>query len=127
MADVVKAKHVRTRRLHPLVIRIMHWTNALAIILLIMSGWKIYNDEVLFGWLHFPEGITLGGEAQGALQWHFLAMWILMFNGLAYLIYTLSTGRFRRMLLPISPRAPCSRSSMPCRPWICSSITVEIS
>ena len=104
MADVVNAKHVSTRRLHPLVIRIMHWTNALAIILLIMSGWKIYNDEVLFGWLHFPEGITLGGEAQGALQWHFLAMWILMFNGLAYLIYTLSTGRFRRMLLPISPR-----------------------
>lgn len=104
MAAADNAKLAHTRRLHPLVIRIMHWTNALAIILLIMSGWKIYNDEVLFGWLHFPEGITLGGEAQGALQWHFLAMWILMLNGLAYLIYTLSTGRFRRMLLPISPR-----------------------
>jgi thiosulfate reductase cytochrome b subunit len=104
MTDAVNAKHARTRKLHPLVIRIMHWTNAVMIILMIMSGWKIYNDEVLFGWLHFPDGITLGGEAQGALQWHFLAMWILMLNGLCYLIYTLSSGRFRRMLLPISPK-----------------------
>lgn len=82
----------------------MHWTNALAIILLILSGWKIYNDEVLFGWLHFPEAITLGVWAQHGLQWHFFAMWILMINGLCYLIYTLSTGRFRRMMLPIHPR-----------------------
>lgn len=98
------AKVERTRRLHPLVIRIMHWTNAIAVIVMILSGWKIYNDEVLFGWLHFPDAITMGGEAQGALQWHFLAMWILMLNGLVYLIYSLSTGRFRRMLLPIHPR-----------------------
>jgi thiosulfate reductase cytochrome b subunit len=104
MADVDNAKHARTRRLHPLVIRIMHWTNALAIILLILSGWKIYNDEVLFGWLHFPEELTLGVWAQHGLQWHFFAMWILMINGLWYLIYTFATGRFRRMMLPISPR-----------------------
>ena len=57
-------------RLHPLALRIMHWTNALAMIIMIGSGWKIYNDEVLFGWLHFPDEITIGGEAQGALQWH---------------------------------------------------------
>jgi thiosulfate reductase cytochrome b subunit len=92
-------------RLHPLAIRIMHWTNAVAMFILIGSGWKIYNDEVLFGWLHFPDWMTIGGEAQGALQWHFFAMWILTLNGLAYIIYGLATGRFRRMLLPISPRA----------------------
>jgi thiosulfate reductase cytochrome b subunit len=91
-------------QLHPLALRIMHWTNALAMIIMIGSGWKIYNDEVLFGWLHFPDEITIGGEAQGALQWHFLGMWILTFNGLAYVIYGLVTGRFRRMLLPIHPR-----------------------
>lgn len=90
------------RKLHPLPLRIMHWTNALAMVLLIASGWKIYNDEVLFGWLHFPEWVTIGGEAQGALQWHFFAMWILGLNGLAYLIYGFSTGRFRRMLTPLS-------------------------
>ncbi len=42
------------RPLHPLPLRIMHWTNAVAMIIMIGSGWKIYNDEVLFGWLHFP-------------------------------------------------------------------------
>ncbi len=90
--------------LHPLPVRIMHWINALAMILMIGSGWKIYNDEVLFGWLHFPEWITVGGEAQGALQWHFFAMWVLMANGLVYIAYGLITGRFRRKLFPIRPR-----------------------
>jgi thiosulfate reductase cytochrome b subunit len=89
------------KKLHPLPLRIMHWTNAFAMLLMIGSGFKIYNDEVLFGWLHFPEWMTIGGEQQGALQWHFFAMWILVLNGLAYLIYGFATGRFRRMLTPI--------------------------
>lgn len=92
----------QAKRLHPLPLRIMHWINAVAMFIMIGSGWKIYNDEVLFGWLHFPEWMTIGGEAQGALQWHFFAMWILGLNGLAYLIYGFSTGRFKRMLTPIS-------------------------
>jgi thiosulfate reductase cytochrome b subunit len=97
-------KSTKRQRLHPLPVRIMHWINALAIIIMIGSGWKIYNDEVLFGWLHFPEWVTIGVEAQGALQWHFFAMWLLMLNGLVYLMYGAVTGRFRRKLLPISPR-----------------------
>jgi thiosulfate reductase cytochrome b subunit len=92
------------RRLHPLPLRIMHWINAVAMLILIGSGWKIYQDEVIFGWLHFPNAITIGPEMQHALQWHFLAMWILVFNGLAYLAYGLVSGRFRRMLWPIRPR-----------------------
>ena len=91
----------KPKRLHPLPVRIMHWINALAMLIMIGSGWKIYNDEVLFGWLHFPDWITVGGEAQGGLQWHFFAMWILMINGLAYLAYGLASGRFRRKLFPI--------------------------
>ena len=87
--------------LHPLAIRVMHWINALTMIVLILSGWAIYNDEVIIGSLHFPSWITLGGGPEGALQWHFLAMWILVGNGIAYLAYGLRTGRFRRMLLPI--------------------------
>ena len=79
----------------------MHWINALTMIVLILSGWAIYNDEVIIGSLHFPGWITLGGGPEGALQWHFLAMWILVANGIAYLAYGLRTGRFRRMLLPI--------------------------
>jgi thiosulfate reductase cytochrome b subunit len=91
-------------RLHPLPIRIMHWTNAVAMIVMITSGWKIYNDEVIFGWLHFPEEIVLGVWAQHALQWHFAAMWVIVINGLAYLIYGFVSGRFHRKLVPIRPR-----------------------
>jgi thiosulfate reductase cytochrome b subunit len=100
----VKSNERQGLRLHPLPVRIMHWTNAVAMIIMIGSGWKIYNDEVLFGRLHFPDWITIGGEQQGALQWHFLGMWILALNGLAYLIYGVVTGRFRRMLYPIRLR-----------------------
>jgi len=92
------------RRMHPRAVRIMHWTNAFAMVIMIGSGWKIYNDEVLFGWLHFPDAITIGGEAQGALQWHFLGMWIFTINLLCYVVYGLVTGRFRRKLLPVWPR-----------------------
>jgi thiosulfate reductase cytochrome b subunit len=87
--------------LHPLPIRIMHWINAVTIVVMIGSGWKIYNDEVLFGWLHFPEYLTIGKWAQHGLQWHFFGMWILTINGICYLSYGLSSGRFARMLFPI--------------------------
>jgi thiosulfate reductase cytochrome b subunit len=90
-------------KLHPLGLRIMHWVNAIAMIIMIGSGWEIYNDEVLFGWLHFPHWMTVGDGPEGALQWHFLAMWILMINGLCYLAYGFATGRFRRKLLPVWP------------------------
>jgi thiosulfate reductase cytochrome b subunit len=89
------------RKLHPAPIRIMHWINALAMFIMIGSGWKIYNDEVIFGWLHFPDALTLGHWAQHGLQWHFFGMWLIVLNGLSYLIYGLAMGRFRRMLLPL--------------------------
>jgi thiosulfate reductase cytochrome b subunit len=87
--------------LHPLPIRIMHWINAVTMVIMIGSGWKIYNDEVIFGWLHFPEAVTIGKWAQHGLQWHFFGMWILALNGICYLTYGLVTSRFRRMLLPL--------------------------
>jgi thiosulfate reductase cytochrome b subunit len=93
----------KPRKLHPAAVRTMHWINAIAMIVLIGSGWKIYNDEVLFGWLHFPDWMVVGIDAQHGLQWHFAAMWVLMLNGLCYLLYGFYTGRFRRKLLPIRP------------------------
>lgn len=92
------------RRLHPLPLRVMHWINAITIFVMVGSGWKIYNDEVIFGWLHFPEALTIGKWAQHGLQWHFFGMWVLVINGGCYLLYGLLSGRFRRMLFPITVR-----------------------
>src|SRR5246127_1579244 len=90
------------RVIQPAWVRAMHWANAVAMILMIMSGWQIYNASPLFGFT-FPRSITLGGWLGGALLWHFAAMWLLMVNGLLYLIVGLATGRFRKKLLPITP------------------------
>jgi thiosulfate reductase cytochrome b subunit len=87
--------------LHPLVVRITHWLNALAVIVLIGSGWQIYNAAPIFPF-RFPVGI--GGWLGGALLWHFAAMWVLIGNGLVYLTYGFASGRFRRKLWPIRPR-----------------------
>jgi thiosulfate reductase cytochrome b subunit len=94
----------KQRQLHPLPLRIMHWTNAVAIFIMIGSGWKIYDDDVIFGWLHFPDFLTIGKWAQHGLQWHFFGMWFFVLNGLAYVAYGIATGRFRRKLFPISMR-----------------------
>jgi thiosulfate reductase cytochrome b subunit len=88
--------------IQPAWVRIMHWTNAVAMVLMIMSGWQIYNASPLFDF-RFSHSVTLGGWLGGALLWHFAAMWLLMVNGLAYLVTGLATGRFRRKLLPITP------------------------
>jgi len=89
--------------IQPAWVRIVHWINAVAMILMIMSGWQIYNASPLFDSLKFSRSITLGGWLGGALLWHFAAMWLLMVNGLVYLLMGIATGRFKRKLLPITP------------------------
>ena len=91
-------------KIHPLLVRITHWVNALAMLIMVMSGWRIYNASPIFGWT-FPEDITLGGWLGGALQWHFAAMWMLALNGLLYVAYGIVSGHLRRRMLPIAPRA----------------------
>ncbi len=103
-APPVKSNTRQEQRLHPLPVRVMHWTNAVAIFIMIGSGWKIYNDDVLFGFLHFPDAVVIGKWAQYGLQWHFFGMWIFVINGLAYLIYGIAIGRFRQKLFPLSLR-----------------------
>jgi thiosulfate reductase cytochrome b subunit len=93
--------------IQPAWVRAMHWTNAFAMVLMIMSGWQIYNASPLFGFT-FSHSITLGGWLGGALLWHFAAMWLLMVNGLLYLAMGFATGRFRTKLLPITPRGVIS-------------------
>jgi thiosulfate reductase cytochrome b subunit len=96
------AKRESAKVIQPAWVRTMHWINAVAMILMIMSGWQIYNASPLFSF-SFSRSITLGGWLGGALLWHFAAMWLLMINGLAYLVTGFATGRFRRKLFPITP------------------------
>jgi thiosulfate reductase cytochrome b subunit len=91
------------RPLHPLPIRMMHWINAVAVLIMITSGWGIYDDDVVIRGLHFSQFWRLGEWAAWSLNWHFAGMWLLAINGLTYLIYGLVTGRFRERLLPIRP------------------------
>jgi thiosulfate reductase cytochrome b subunit len=91
-------------RVHPLVVRITHWINALAVILMMSSGWQIYNASPLFGFT-FPEEVILGGWLAGGLQWHFAAMWLFVLNGLTYVVYGFVSGHFKHKLLPLSPSA----------------------
>jgi thiosulfate reductase cytochrome b subunit len=91
------------RRLHPLAIRIMHWINAAVIMVMITSGWGIYDDDVIIHGLHFNGFMRLGDWAAPSLNWHFAGMWFFGINGLIYLIYGLATGRFIERLLPIRP------------------------
>ncbi len=88
-------------RLHPLPVRLMHWINAGAMIIMIMSGWGIYNDYVIIHGLHFSSTFRLGSWAAPSLLWHFAGMWLLALNGLAYLVYGVATGRLRERMLPI--------------------------
>jgi thiosulfate reductase cytochrome b subunit len=90
--------------IHPRWVRVTHWINAVAMIVMIGSGWEIYNASPLFPF-SFPKSITLGGWLAGALLWHFAAMWVLAFNGVIYVVLGVLTGRFRRKLLPIHPSA----------------------
>ena len=89
--------------IHPGWVRITHWINAVAMLVMIGSGWEIYNASPLFDFLGFSKHITLGGWLAGALLWHFAAMWALAINGIVYVALGLVTGRFRRKLLPITP------------------------
>lgn len=77
---------------HPRWVRAWHWVNALAIFVMVTSGWKIFDASPLFDW-YFPNQFTLGGWLGGALQWHFAGMWLLVTNLSVYLVTSVLGGR----------------------------------
>ncbi len=98
----IAKENAAEKTIHPVWVRVSHWINAVAMVLMIMSGWQIYNASPLFEFA-FPKTITIGGWLGGALQWHFAAMWLLTINGIVYVALGFATGRFRRKLVPITP------------------------
>jgi thiosulfate reductase cytochrome b subunit len=92
-----------SRRLHPLPVRIMHWINAVVMLVMITSGWGIYDDDVIIRGVHFSQFWRLGDWAAWSLNWHFAGMWFFTINGLIYLVYGVASGRLHEKLLPIRP------------------------
>ena len=95
-----KPKH---RVIHPWPLRLTHWLNAATIVMMIGSGWQIYNASPLFGFT-FPPLVTIGQWLGAGIAWHLAFMWLLVINGLAYFIWSAASGHFRKFF-PLSPRA----------------------
>jgi Ni/Fe-hydrogenase b-type cytochrome subunit len=92
---------------HHWVVRVTHWVSAVAIIVMVGSGWRIFNAYPAFhrrgetfccypfegkpipGWL------TFGGWLAGARNWHFAMMWVLVITGLVYLAFIYLHGEWR--------------------------------
>ena len=91
----------RATPIHPLWLRATHWLNVIAVVLMVTSGWRIYNASPVYA-MRFPSEMTLGGWLGGALQWHFAGMWLLAFNGLVYLALNVLSGRLKRKFYPIT-------------------------
>jgi thiosulfate reductase cytochrome b subunit len=89
--------------IHPLWLRLGHWINLVALVIMVLSGWRIYNASPIFAF-RFPDMATLGGWLGGALLWHFAAMWLVLCNGLIYLLLNIATGRFRKKFFPLRLR-----------------------
>nr|WP_294549270.1 cytochrome b/b6 domain-containing protein [uncultured Rhodopila sp.] len=102
-SDIAAPSPGAGRRLHPLPVRIMHWINAVAMLVMITSGWGIYDDDVIIRGFQFSGFWRLGDWAAWSLNWHFAGMWFLTVNGLIYLVYGFASGRLREKLLPIRP------------------------
>ncbi|MGY2051114.1 cytochrome b/b6 domain-containing protein [Methylobacterium sp. JK268] len=101
---------------HAWPVRVAHWAMAAAILVMIGSGWRIYNAEPILPF-RFPLFATLGGDVEAALArhgdpgvataiaWHFAGMWLLVAAFLLFVGYGLGSGHFRRDFLPVGPRA----------------------
>jgi thiosulfate reductase cytochrome b subunit len=101
---------------HSAIVRIAHWSMVLAIVIMIGSGWRIYDNVPIFPF-EFPYWITLGGNKYlatttsndwgtgNAIAWHFAGMWLLLFGFGLFVLNGVVTGHFRRDFLPVGPKS----------------------
>jgi thiosulfate reductase cytochrome b subunit len=86
----------------PALTRLMHGLNAIAILILIPTGWAIYNAAPFFPF-SFPKWLVLELYLTEALRWHFAFAWLFVVNGLLMLIVRGGVRRGGPALLPVSP------------------------
>ncbi len=112
--DKPRAETLEEQR-HPLIRRLAHWLMAFAILILIASGWGIYNASPIFGF-RFPNWAALGYDVDvalawhndpgvaSAIAWHLAAIWLLLAGFATFVLHGLLSGHFRRDYLPVTPR-----------------------
>jgi len=95
---------------HHVIVRITHWVNALALLIMIGSGLRIFNAYPAFARKgetfccypfeghKIPSWLTFGGWLAGARHWHFATMWVLVLNGLVYLGFVYLHGEWRDLV-----------------------------
>ena len=83
---------------HPLIIRLTHWVNFIALGIMITSGLRIYNASPIWDF-RIPVEFTLGGWLAGARMWHFFGMWLFAVNGIVWVLYNIFSRHGRRTTL----------------------------
>ncbi len=103
-------------QMHSIFVRVPHWLMAISTLVMIGSGWRIYNASPIFGF-RFPEWATLGGGVEtalavhndpgvaSALLWHFAGMWLLLLAWVLFVAWGVVSGHFRREYLPVGPKS----------------------
>jgi Ni/Fe-hydrogenase b-type cytochrome subunit len=98
------------RKRHHWIVRVTHWVNVVAIIIMVGSGLRIFNAYPAFArkgeifccypFEHkpIPDWLTFGGWLGGARHWHFAMMWVLVVNGLIYLAFVYLHGEWRDLV-----------------------------
>ncbi|MBI1804286.1 MAG: cytochrome b/b6 domain-containing protein [Ignavibacteria bacterium] len=83
---------------HPLIVRLTHWLNFIALGIMVLSGLRIYNAAPIWDF-RIPSAFTFGGWLAGARQWHFFAMWLFALNGALWVVYNLVSKHGRMTTL----------------------------
>src|SRR6267154_3635507 len=90
---------------HPLIVRLCHWINTVALFVMVGSGLQIFRAFPSFGakipqedLVNWPKALALGGWLGGALQWHLTFMWIYLATGLFYVGYQIFSGNYKQVL-----------------------------
>jgi Ni/Fe-hydrogenase b-type cytochrome subunit len=98
------------KKRHHWIVRVTHWVNVVAVIVMVGSGLQIFNAYPAFArkgelfccypWegKPIPGWLTFGGWLAGARNWHFAMMWVLVVNGLIYLAFVYLHGEWRDLV-----------------------------
>jgi thiosulfate reductase cytochrome b subunit len=95
---------------HHWIVRLTHWIAVVAITIMAGSGLRIFNAYPAFArqgetfccypFEHksIPGWLTFGGWLGGARHWHFAMMWVLVLDGLAYMVFIYLHGEWRDLV-----------------------------